>query len=256
MGTRFLASLSAKLNINSLRHIKAIARDLFEYAINPEGRIKSNPWDAVRLPRDAMRAKATAAYTQAEYDAIIHALKDRLDCQLIFAIACYCGLRKGEIEGLKWEHFDRDGVALHIQQSVSRGVIGLPKTESSIAPVIVPPQVKMFLHAWWEKKGKPTEGWLFPNNHLGTRPIDLHHLGYLTIKPILSEAGLKWMNWHACRHTCTTWLNAKGNAKLAQMQMRHASMSTTLKEYDEKITLEAHRNGILETFSAPKLLTK
>jgi integrase len=259
MGTRYLDSLSAKLGLNSLRHIKAIASSCFDRAV-VEGRIKINPWGSVKLPEDAITYQ-TEWYTLPEYEEIIQALKGRLDCQVAFAVACYCGLRKGEIEGLKWEDFEGD--VLHVQRAVSRGVIGLPKTESSIAPVVVPAQARIFLQAWWEQKGKPKEGWVFPNA-LATAPIDLHHLAYLVIRPILNKANedreqkMQWKNWHACRRTCATWIieNTKGNAAVAQAQGRWKSMQTVLNVYKKAISREAHRNGILEAFPEPKLLTK
>ena len=263
MGARYLDSLSGKLRLASLKAIKSIASSMFSRAVT-EGRIKVNPWRSVKLPDDAM-TRPTECYSQVEYDAIIGALKESVDAQLAFAIGCYCGLRKGEIEGLKWEDFEGD--VLHIRRAVTRGeegrVEGPPKTDSSLASVVVPAQVSIFLQAWWEKKGKPKEGWVFPDK-LGTFAADLNNMAFVVIKPKLKEANedreskIVWKSWQACRRTCVTWIieNTKGNAALAQAQARHKTMSTTLDIYKKAITREAHRNGILlEAFPAPKQLT-
>ena len=256
MGTRYLDSLSASLGLRTLRLYKAIASTLFQRAV-AEGRIKINPWRSVKLPEDAM-TNPTDWYTLDEYEQMMEVLKEHLNLQLAFAIGCYCGLRRGEIEGLKWEDFE--GNVLHITRAVSFGVIGLPKTESSIAPVIVPSQVAIFLTAWWEKQNKPKEGWVFP---CGKLPVDLNRLARRIVIPAIEKANedrekkIKWKTWQACRRTCVTWIieNTRGNAALAQAQARHKSMSTTLDIYKKAITRDAHQNGILlEAFPQPKLL--
>jgi len=256
MGTSYLDSLSAKLALNSLRDIKTVGSAIFKRAVKAKC-ISVNPWHEVELPEDAMRYE-TGHYTEAEYDAIIEALKSRLDAQTIFAIACYCGLRKGEIEGLKWEDFDSGMTQVQIQRQQSRGIIGPPKTDASIAPVRVPHQARIFLQAWWEKKGKPTTGWVFLNR-FGKDPIDLHYLA-LVIRPLLQKAEppIKWKGWHACRRSCVTWVieNTKGNAALAQQHARHKHMSTTVNIYKKAISAEGYKQGILEAFPEPKLLTK
>jgi integrase len=246
MGTRYLDSLTSKLGLNALRHIKAIANSMFERAV-VEGRIKVNPFRGVKMPEDAVRYK-TKWYTAAEADQILLALRDRLDVQLAFAIGCYCGLRPGEICALKWE--DGEGDWLHVRRSCVRGVVDVPKTESSIAPVVVPPQVRIFLKAWWEKCGSPKVGWIFPSKKGG--PASLSNLALLFVKPTLKKAGIRsmWKGWYACRRSCATWLieNSHGNAALAQEQLRHKSMATTLNVYKKAISKEGHLEGVLSAF--------
>jgi integrase len=50
---------------------------------------------------------------------IISALVDSVDCQAIMALACFTGLRPGEIQGLGWNDIERDWV--HIRRSIVRG---------------------------------------------------------------------------------------------------------------------------------------
>jgi integrase len=241
MGTRYLDSLTSKLGLNALKHIKALGNSIFERALIEE-RIKINPWRAVKLPQ--IKAPATKHYTPEEADRILLALKDHVNAQLAFQLACYCGLIPGEISGLKWE--DGEGDVFHIQRAFVRGVLDVPKTLARIAPVVVPSQVRMYLEAWWEKCGRPTEGWIFPNR-MNTQPMYMNNLAVLVVRPVLKKAGIKWHGWYACRRSCATWIieNTKGNAALAQAQMRHKSMATTLNVYKKAIRPVAHHDGIL-----------
>ncbi len=247
MGSRYLDSLTAKLGLNALRHIKAIANSMFERAV-VEGRIKVNPFRGVKLPEDAARY-TTKWYTQLEAEQILTALKDRVDAQLAFAIGCYCGLRPGEICALKWE--DGDGDWMHVRRSYVRGELDIPKTSSSVAPVVVPPQVRIFLDAWWEKCESPKTGWIFPNRKK-SGPVVMANLYLFAVKPALEAAKLQhlWKGWYACRRACATWLieNSHGNGALAQQQLRHKSMSTTLNVYKKAISREGHLSGVLSAF--------
>src|ERR1019366_3284143 len=84
--------------------------------------IKVNPWHDVEMPDDAVDSAATLHYTVEEAENIVSALVDRVDCQLVIALACFLGLRPGEIEGLRWEDFD--AVSVNIRRSVVRGKVG------------------------------------------------------------------------------------------------------------------------------------
>src|SRR5271165_1482109 len=117
MGTRYLDSLTSKLGLNSLKHIKALGNSIFERALIEE-RIRINPWRAVELPK--IKAPATKHYTPEEADRILLALDGHVNAQLAFQFACYCGLIPGEISGLKWE--DGEGDVFHIQRGFVRDV--------------------------------------------------------------------------------------------------------------------------------------
>ena len=246
LGSALLDSLTAKLGINALKHLKVVGMSIFERA-KKEERISVNPWREVVIPEDAMPS-VTVAYTEEEAAAIFAALKDRVDAQLAFALACYGGLRPGEIVGLKWE--DVDGDWLHIRTSVVRGVIGTPKTQSSIAPVGISVQVRALLEAWWEQSGRKTEGWVFPNSRGGAMPVSPNNLAARVVVPALKKARLKWRGWYAGRRSCATWIieNTGGNAAVAQAQLRHKHMSTTTNVYKKAITLKGHIDGIRQAF--------
>src|ERR1039458_10160271 len=156
MGKRFLRSLTSTQGKTTLKHIKALAGSLFGYAVDEEF-IKVNPWHDVRIPDDAIESAATKHYTLPEVEDIISALVDHVDCQLVMALACFLGLRPGEIAALKWEDFDSDTVT--IRRSVVLGIVGTPKTPESLATLPLPAQVRIPLELWRQKSR--SEGYVF-----------------------------------------------------------------------------------------------
>src|ERR1035441_10610225 len=167
MGTQFLQSLTSTQGKNTLKHIKALGSLLFKRAVI-EQRIKVNPWHDVSMPDDVIESESTKHYTLEEAENIISALVDHVDCQLVMALSCFLALRPGEIAALRWEDVDSvpddQGLRwIHIRRAVARNVIGETKTTSSVAslPLIAP--VLIPLDLWRAKRGKPSEGWLFPN---------------------------------------------------------------------------------------------
>jgi integrase len=231
MGTAFLESLTGTQGKATLRHIKACATSLFKRAVN-EQRIKVNPWHDVQMPDDAIEADPTQHYTVEEAEDIISALVDRVDCQLIMSLACFLGLRPGEIAALRWE--DIDAESIHIRRSVVRGIVGVPKTRESIASLPLMDRVRVPLELW-RQKSPDTSGWVFPS--VNNTPIDLHNLAARVIRPALAAKGLVWKGLYAGRRGAGTAIIAltNGNAAIGQALLRHKNMSTTLTFYKKQI---------------------
>jgi integrase len=82
---------------------------------------------------------------------IISALVDSVDCQALMALACFTGLRPGEIQGLGWNDIERDWV--HIRRSIVRGNEGELKTANSLASLPLITSVKIPLALWRQKAG-------------------------------------------------------------------------------------------------------
>jgi integrase len=251
MGTRFLESLTATQNKNTLRHIKFLGSSIFKRAIN-ERRIKVNPWHDVQMPDDAIDGRPTEHYTWEEAENIITALVDHVECQLIVALACFLGLRPGEIEGLRWEDFDDECV--HIRRSVVRGKIGTPKTTEALAPIPLMDPVRVPLELWRQKSGNPSDGWLFPSE--ANTPTTLNNFVNRIIKPTLKAKGIVWKRgglYCGRRGACTEAIEkSNGNYALAQELLRHKRMTTTLNVYKKRITPEAFKAGMKMLEAATK----
>ena len=234
MGTQFLQSLTGTQGKATLKHIKALGGSIFKRAVI-ERRIKVSPWHDVAMPDDAIESSRTPHYTWEEAENIISALVDRVDCQLIMALACFLGLRPNEIAPLRWEDFDEEW--LHIRRGYVRGL-------------------------WRQKSKNPAEGWLFPSEgtlpesrivapelkHLagGFSPLDLHNVISRVIVPILREKKLTWKPLKAGRTgTCTEVIErSNGNAALAQALLGHKDMATTTGIYKKQVSLPALQNGM------------
>jgi integrase len=240
MGTQFLDSLTSRQRKTTLRHIKACATSLFKRAVN-EQRIKVNPWHDVQMPDDAVDSAPTQHYTVEEAEDIISALVDRVDCQLVMALACFLGLRPGEIASLRWEDFDKENV--HIRRSVVRGIVGTPKTQESIASLPLIDRVRVPLELW-RRKSPDTSGWVFPS--VNNTPIDLHNLIARVIRPALKAKELTWKSLYAGRRGAGTAIIARtnGNAAIGQALLRHKNMSTTLTFYKKHIPDAKLRAGM------------
>jgi len=261
MGTTFLESLTATQRKATLRHIKALGSSLFKRAAI-ERRIKVNPWHDVQMPDDAVDSPATLHYTIKEAENIISALVDHVDCQLIVALACFMGLRPGEIEGLRWEDFD--SASLHIRRSVVRGRLGTPKAAESLKALPLIGRVRVPLELWRQKSGGVTEGWLFPSTGRltadrigspemlqyadGPAPMALGNIVNRDIKPALKAKGIAWKagGLYCGRRGAGTAIIelSNGNIALGQALLRHKDAATTTRFYKKQISDMALRDGM------------
>lgn len=262
MGKRFLRSLTGTQGKTTLKHIKALAGSIFGFAVDEEF-IKVNPWHDVKIPEDAIESGATQHYTLAEVEDLISSLIDHVDAQLVMALACFLGLRPGELASVKWEDFTDETVS--IRRSVVRGVVGTPKTPESLATLPLPEQVKIPLQLWWKKCDKPTEDWVFKSSE--NTPIDLHNLIARVIKPhvegktkcrvcdiVPKPSGVAWKTLYAGRRCAATAVIEANNGNLAigQALLRHKNQMTTATFYKKAVTPETLRNGMKMLEAASK----
>jgi len=267
-GNRFLRSLIGTQGKNTLRHIKALASSIFSFAVEEEI-LTVNPWREVKIPKDAVESEATKHYLLPEVEDIISALVDHVDAQLVMALACFLGLRPGEIAALRWEDFD--GETVHIRRSVVRGIVGTPRTVESIASLPLPLQVIVPLTLW--RGLSQSTAWVFPSKN-GT-PIDLHNLTARVIRPhiegpayqvrgkavpcircqcVPEASGVQWKTLYAGRRCAATAVIEANNGNLAigQALLRHKSQITTATFYKKAVTPETLRNGMKMLEAAAK----
>jgi integrase len=165
-------------------------------------------------------------YSLQEAEDIITALAAHVQCQLIFALAYFAGLRHGEIAGLQWGDFDGDFV--HIRRAVSRGVVDIPKTEDSVRSVPLIAPVKIALDAWAQTR-TPCDGWVFKGR--GKKQADLRSLINNIIVPTLKPG--QWKGLHAGRRGLGTVLKQlTGNSMAGQGALGHKNERTTKEHYE------------------------
>jgi integrase len=223
MGSAFLTTLSKTLCRSTVQHVRSLASGIFSHAVNL-GLIESNPWHDVKVLGRSRAPGDTAHYTLEEAENLITALVDHVDCQAIMALACFTGLRPGEIQGLQWGDIEEDWI--HIRRSIVRGREGALKTASSMAslPLIAP--VKTALALWRQKA----------RENLRVFPRDLKTMVKLTIAPTLKEKGVQWKGMYAGRRGAATILTElTGDALAAKELLRHSNIGVTQSKYVKKM---------------------
>lgn len=132
------------------------AKSVFTDAVD-EGLVASNPC-RVKGAGKPERAREVEALSVAEVGAYLAAVPEHYRAALMIAV--WCGLRSGEVRGLRVRDIDTDTGILHIRQAVARidGTVWLaaPKTTAGVRDVVVPPHVRPLLKAWLA--GLPVRG--------------------------------------------------------------------------------------------------
>ncbi len=137
-------------------------------------------------------------------------------------LALRTGLRQGELFGLRWEDVDLVAGRLMVNQAISRGVIGTPKSGRS-REVPLSEQAVAAL-----KKERHLRGpFVFCD-------ADGHPLRQALIKTPLwracRRAGLRRVQWHVLRHTFASHLAMRGvPLKAVQELLGHSTMDMTMR---------------------------
>lgn len=175
---------------STMRRIRFFVSGLFEWALNRGLYDGDNPAQA-KLPEGLKGPRIPEGYSIDEVNALLKLFNFDSQIQAIFAIA-WVALRKGEIEGLKWNDYELlpgvdEGAKLHVRRSVWRGVVGTPKTAASADVVIVAPQLCSYIDYYRKLCGDPDTGFMFGKYG---RPIDLGQLARKRIIPILDRCAV------------------------------------------------------------------
>lgn len=222
------------LSSQTMKHLKWFSVSVFklaamEGAFNPNAK---NPFFEVDIPKTQHKSEPTRYATLDTIVSMINALEE--PAATVIAFAAFTGLRKSEIQGLRWE--DLDGDQLHVRRAAWRTTtIAETKTDASEAPVPIIPILADYLEA--HRNGSPADGFIFSGPKFKKRPLDLHNLANRTIRPTLAEKGIAWCGWHGFRRGLATTLYELGtDAKTRQEILRHADPIITDKHYTKPVS--------------------
>lgn len=183
-------------------------------------RISCNPCDAVMRPKHLQQQGK--AWSDAEILAYLSAISSHKH-RLPFLMAIRCGLRRGEICGLRWCDVDFSNRILHVcnqRQRLADGrIIDLPpKSRAGIRDVPIPrDMVPMLMH------DRQLSGYVCSVTPSG---LDLAH------RRLLSGLSLPYIRLHDLRHTMATAATRHGASMRALQQvLGHAHYSTTADRY-------------------------
>jgi len=165
-------------------------------------------------------AKQIEVLTVAQLTQYIEALPERRRIPLL--LAGWCGLRSGEVRGLRMQDLDFDAGVVHVRQGVVRVkgklLIGPPKTKAGIRSVSIPPHLLPGLKVWLaQQRDRPRDALAFPGGD-GVSPMNDTTL-YYAHEQGRNAIGMPGLTVHALRHTSAT-LAAQLGATIAELQAR------------------------------------
>ena len=230
----------------TLAHIRSLASGIFTHAMNVPPRVlKTNPWREVKIIGAVKSPKKTKAYNLPELmDIVNNKLKARVDAQLMVCLAGLMGLRPCEIVGLCWGTADFAAHTLEVKKAVVRGVVGTTKTDAdedaeenvdATLPIIEP--TLTFLKTWHVQSGKPSKGWVFPNE-VG-KPISIRDYVAKVLRPAIGDG---WKSLYAFRRGAASILTQLTGSPIAAAQLlRHKNFIVTMKAY-----IKADRTALVD----------
>jgi integrase len=166
--------------------------------------------------------------------------------EALYLLALGCGLRQGEILGLRWSDLDLDGGTVRVRQALQRveGRFALvePKSSTSRRIVALPSIVCAGLVAHRERQTHEGPGRAVADEFadlvftttVGT-PIDGISVTR-RFQRILRNAGLPHQRFHDLRHACASLLLSQGvPARVVMETLGHSQISLTLNTYSHVI---------------------
>ena len=199
---------------NAYGLLKSILKDAVE-----DGLITDNPC-RVKGGGQKSRAREIEVLSVQQLTAYLEAVPEARRIPLL--LAGWCGLRSGEVRGLRVRDLDLDAGVVHVRQGVVRLsgqlLIGPPKTAAGIRSVMIPPHLLPALREWQRQQPRRArEALLFPARD-GVSPLndsvlrDAHDKAKRAI-------GMPGLTVHGLRHTSAT-IAAQLGATLAELQAR------------------------------------
>lgn len=153
------------------------------------------------------------------------------------------GLRIGELLALRWRALDLEIGTLAVRESVFEGQFQRPKTQKALRTIPLGPNVISLLKAHKLRVTRTAPEDLVFGNRMGA-PLRESKLLRNVLQPAAEAAGLGRVTWHQFRHIHSSLLNdLKVPVKIAQEQLGHASISTTLNIYTHVVDA-SHRKAI------------
>ncbi len=240
--TLFREKLDSGLSARTVQYLRFVLRKAMDQAVS-DGLIPRNPVLAVKSPQ--VRREETKPLSQSEARTFLQAVSESEDrLEALYILAVHCGLRQGEMFGLKWEDVDLDARTLQVRRTLARvedgqPVFTTPKTTKSRRQVRLTTGAmfalkvhrKQQLEQQMEYAGIWEDHGLVFTSEIGT-PLNRHNVAQRSFKPLLKRAGLRDIRFHDLRHTCATLLLSRGqHPKFVQELLGHSTIAITLDTY-------------------------
>lgn len=218
--------------------------------------IPQNPLSLIGQFKDAYfstEREKLQYYTPEEFLAFLDVAKNRAEEKttlsewsyyVFFAIAGYAGMRKGEINALRWS--DIDGNVIHVRRSISQKLKGEdretpPKNKSSVRDLMIPLPLEEILEEHRQRQ-QQCEAWTTEfrvcggDKCLRDTSIEKHNTKYAEL------AGLPHIRIHDYRHTHASFLVNEGiNIQEIARRLGHSNVQETWNTYSHLYPREEER---------------
>ena len=231
--------LRAGLSPTTVHHLHMVLHRALHQAMR-WGLVSRNVCDMVDPPR---RNRTEFQTWDAAQAGGVVTFGDATDLAALWRLALMCGLRRGELLGLKWEDADLERGALAVRRTLSRGEggrweIGQPKTSSGRRSIELPASCVAALrkHRAAQNAQRLAIGETWEDNRfIFTNPIGgpLHVNSLMSrFERLIVEAAVPRIRFHDLRHTCATLhLAARTQPKGVQELLGHSNIAMTLDRY-------------------------
>lgn len=266
---RGLAPITAKQRVIMLRQME-------KFAVR-RGLMKRTPVKDALSDFKGGNARPVRTFSQEEAKRMLQAAQstrrgctDRhgalLECFVNFG--AFCGLRYGEITGLKIGNLDLDARTVRVRNSYSPhdGLKG-PKSKAGVRDVPVPPHIVMLARRWVEEHRTENALDLVFTTTTGA-PLKSAHFHEDMWQPLLLRAGLperdaedRRFHFHALRHfAASLWIANGVDLPTVAKLLGHSKFDMTLQVYthaivEAQMTHAALDRIALDLVSAPVTLT-
>jgi integrase len=205
---------------NSIDHFHEVMNAVMRTALAWYN-LEKNPAHGVQIGKlKPVRKKWALSVAQA------NSLLERLNlkARAMVALDITTGLRRGELEAVRWEDLNETEGYIRVKEHHYRGFIDDPKTEAGFrnAPVAAP--VLMILREWKlkSKRTQPTD-FIFATKR--GKPESGNNILRRHVYPACDAAGIPRANWLTLRRTFSNWSHKNGiPAKDIAEMMGHADV--------------------------------
>jgi integrase len=186
-----------------------------------------NPMSVVPIKGTSKREKQIVILTPTQFKGLVTALPSPLNVMVLLAGSL--GLRVSELLALHWEDISWTEKTVTIQRGFTHEQLDEVKNAASNAVLPLDDSLLAVLKIHQTTTGE--SALLFPSPRTG---------GYRSasmllakgLRPVALRLGLGRVSWHGLRHSCRTWLDAKGvPVGLQKDLLRHSDVSTTMNRY-------------------------
>ncbi len=231
--------LDSGLSPRTVQYVHVVMHRALKQAVR-WGLVPRNASEAVDPPKTHRKEMRPLSPDQAR-SFLEAAIEDRLEA--LYVVAVHCGLRQGELFGLRWSDVDLDAGTLHVARTLSHTKDGptftVPKTAKSRRTVQLTNGAMEALqrHSKCQADEMVRADTLYADQGLvfasevGT-PLNRHNVTQRSFRPLLKRAGVPEIRFHDLRHTCATLLLGKGvHPKFVQELLGHSTIAVTLDTY-------------------------